>query len=387
MPIDDPERASDHHRLVRGIRGVRGEVTFDVRVAAPLRLRPPVPPHPSRREHRPLRERRPRARSERQPGPSEPTATTSVSHFTVRAGEQGAFLLESGADGAPTTIGHGELQTLFDDTANYWQRWVERGHYRGRWREAVYRSAITLKLMTYAPTGGLVAAPTGGLPEQVGGERNWDYRYTWVRDASFSVYALLASGFPRRGRGARQMAPGPGRGEARGTARDHSTSCTGSTAARTSSRRPSTTSTGTAARGRCASATARPTSCNSTSTASSWTPSTSPTGPASASPTPAGATSSACSTGCATTGTNPTRASGRRAAASGPSCTAGSCAGSRSIAPSASPSTGAVPPISAAGSDERDRIYEADHGQGLERRPSAPSPSTRAATCSTPRSC
>ena len=84
---------------------------------------------------------------------------------------------------------------MFTDTARFWRGWLARSTYRGRWREMVDRSAITLKLMTYAPTGALVAAPTAGLPEQVGGERNWDYRYTWVRDASFSVHALLGLGF------------------------------------------------------------------------------------------------------------------------------------------------------------------------------------------------
>jgi GH15 family glucan-1,4-alpha-glucosidase len=84
---------------------------------------------------------------------------------------------------------------MFHDAVAFWRSWLARSTYRGRWRESVQRSAVTLKLMTYAPSGGLVAAPTAGLPEPIGGERNWDYRYTWVRDASFSVHALLRLGF------------------------------------------------------------------------------------------------------------------------------------------------------------------------------------------------
>ena len=84
---------------------------------------------------------------------------------------------------------------MFEETRQYWRDWNNRSTYKGRWREMVARSAMTLKLMTYAPTGALVAAPTAALPEQVGGERNWDYRFTWIRDASFSVYALLGLGY------------------------------------------------------------------------------------------------------------------------------------------------------------------------------------------------
>jgi GH15 family glucan-1,4-alpha-glucosidase len=113
----------------------------------------------------------------------------------LTAGDVRGVVLESAAAGPPHEIRVAEFQQLFADTVAFWRSWLSRCTYRGRWREIMLRSAITLKLMTYAPSGGLVAAPTTALPEQVGGERNWDYRYTWVRDASFSVHALLRLGF------------------------------------------------------------------------------------------------------------------------------------------------------------------------------------------------
>ena len=115
--------------------------------------------------------------------------------LALTAGQVRGVVLESAAAGPPREIRVSEFQQMFDDTVAFWRAWLAQSTYTGRWREILQRSAITLKLMTYAPTGGLVAAPTAGLPEQVGGERNWDYRYTWVRDASFSVYALLGMGF------------------------------------------------------------------------------------------------------------------------------------------------------------------------------------------------
>jgi len=113
---------------------------------------------------------------------------------TLRAGQIGGVVLESDG-GAPRRVSPEEAQRLADDTARFWRGWLHRSTYRGRWREMVNRSAMTLKLMTYQPTGALVAAPTTGLPEQAGGERNWDYRYTWIRDGSFSIYALLGLGY------------------------------------------------------------------------------------------------------------------------------------------------------------------------------------------------
>jgi GH15 family glucan-1,4-alpha-glucosidase len=113
---------------------------------------------------------------------------------TLREGESGGVVLESGG-AAPQIMTTEQVQRLQEETARFWRDWLHRSTYTGRWREMVARSAITLKLLTYAPTGAPVAAPTTGLPEQAGGERNWDYRYTWIRDGSFSIHALLGLGY------------------------------------------------------------------------------------------------------------------------------------------------------------------------------------------------
>jgi GH15 family glucan-1,4-alpha-glucosidase len=117
--------------------------------------------------------------------------------LSLKQGEKASFSIRQldekhGSD--PVLSDDGE-QMLFQKTVDYWHRWLGKCTYAGRWREMVHRSALALKLLTFEPTGALVAAPTASLPEAVGGPRNWDYRYTWIRDASFSLYALLRLGF------------------------------------------------------------------------------------------------------------------------------------------------------------------------------------------------
>lgn len=117
--------------------------------------------------------------------------------FTLKAGESVHFLLESAHrhELVPHTLNAGDYKEAFQKTLNYWRRWISHCQYTGRWREMVQRSALVLKLLTYSPTGAIVAAPTTSLPETLGGPRNWDYRYTWLRDASFTLYSLLTLGF------------------------------------------------------------------------------------------------------------------------------------------------------------------------------------------------
>ena len=116
-------------------------------------------------------------------------------------GDTALFVLEIlDGDDVPSRNGIDMSDSLFDETTSFWRSWLGQSRYVGRWREVVHRSAITLKLLTHEPTGAVIAAPTTSLPEHVGGERNWDYRYVWVRDAGFSLYALLRLGFTAEAR-------------------------------------------------------------------------------------------------------------------------------------------------------------------------------------------
>jgi GH15 family glucan-1,4-alpha-glucosidase len=197
-------RATDRHRLVRVIRVVRGVMRFAVEIQP--RFDYGRKPHQVEiAEHGVVFTGEGLQLTLHGIAPAGSSLTESgiaLQHVgdglrwtrTLREGQIGGVVLES-AGGPPRAVTPEEADRLQEETGRFWRAWLGRSAYRGRWREMVDRSAITLKLMTYAPTGALVAAPTTALPEQVGGERNWDYRYTWVRDGSFSIYGLLGLGY------------------------------------------------------------------------------------------------------------------------------------------------------------------------------------------------
>ncbi len=195
MPIHTGH--GERHRLVRNARVIRGEMTFEV-------------------ECRPAFDyaRCPHTVSTGKTGVvfdcgnfrlglttniplKETNGGGAGARFTLGAGERATFVLaDIGENEGPGDIlSPPEFEELLGRTLTYWRRWISRSTYGGQWREVVNRSALALKLMVYDPTGALVAAPTMGLPERIGGERNWDYRYTWLRDAAFALYALMAVGF------------------------------------------------------------------------------------------------------------------------------------------------------------------------------------------------
>jgi GH15 family glucan-1,4-alpha-glucosidase len=120
-----------------------------------------------------------------------------TAEFVLQEGKTQMFVFRNDGvdDHGVHPVSEEEAEELFQCTVRFWQKWLAACTYRGRWRERVERSALALKLLTFEPTGAIVAAPTTSLPEAIGGERNWDYRYTWVRDAAFTVYAFVRLGF------------------------------------------------------------------------------------------------------------------------------------------------------------------------------------------------
>ncbi|HVO76099.1 MAG TPA: glycoside hydrolase family 15 protein, partial [Ignavibacteriaceae bacterium] len=122
----------------------------------------------------------------------------AYSEFTLNPGESADFIIEfvHKTDGLPENISEFVTDSLFK-TIKYWKNWSAESNYKGRWREVVNRSSLILKLMTSGRYGSIVAAPTFGLPEYIGGKRNWDYRYTWIRDASFTIYTLINLGYKK----------------------------------------------------------------------------------------------------------------------------------------------------------------------------------------------
>lgn len=127
--------------------------------------------------------------------PLEKTDAGACARFTLSEGQKTTFVLGPLDAERTSPLSPNEAEAIFEETIDYWRRWISMCTYRGRWREIVERSALALKLLTFDPTGAIVAAPTCSLPEVIGGIRNWDYRYTWIRDAAFTLYALLRIGF------------------------------------------------------------------------------------------------------------------------------------------------------------------------------------------------
>lgn len=129
--------------------------------------------------------------------PVQQNGHSAKARFTLSEGETAVFVLREVVRGAGcgATLNVERAEDLFRQTVTYWRTWLSKCTYTGRWREMVHRSALALKLLTFEPTGAIVAAPTCALPETLGGERNWDYRYTWIRDAAFTIYGLLRIGF------------------------------------------------------------------------------------------------------------------------------------------------------------------------------------------------
>ena len=200
MPVKQPGTRNSEHHLVRAVHMVRGALSFAIHCR---------PAFNYGRDSHELRLEQHGAVF------SNPALTMALSPsvpfnddghggvqavFTLSEDQSAYFFLDSSPERhlLPHPVSRDMYESQFAETRHYWRRWLSRCHYQGRWREAVQRSALALKLLTYAPTGAIVAAPTTSLPEQIGGERNWDYRFTWSATPPSPWTACWPWASPRR---------------------------------------------------------------------------------------------------------------------------------------------------------------------------------------------
>jgi GH15 family glucan-1,4-alpha-glucosidase len=195
MPMDIPEGEPGSHWLIRRVQTVRGSMAFRVECRPAFNY--------ARDEHEV--ELMPNGACFNTPRlrmalvtdvAVEPNGCGVAAEFVLHRGETAIFVLREIPEGAcgPCLTAGKEFE-IFNATVEWWRHWLAGCTYRGRWRESVHRSVLALKLLTFEPTGAIVASPTCSLPETIGGERNWDYRYTWLRDAAFTLYAFIRVGF------------------------------------------------------------------------------------------------------------------------------------------------------------------------------------------------
>ena len=192
MPVGLGKDQGSHHQLVRQVHAVRGAMRFRMECFPAFNY--------ARDEHETTINSEGAVFRSPQTGLQLSTSLELkqsgkglTTEFVLNEGQSETFALTELAPGAAGAgaITDAEADRLFVHTVEYWRGWLSKCSYKGRWREMVERSALVLKLLTFEPTGAIIAAPTCSLPEELGGERNWDYRYTWIRDAAFTLYALI----------------------------------------------------------------------------------------------------------------------------------------------------------------------------------------------------
>ncbi|MBW4043670.1 MAG: glycoside hydrolase family 15 protein [Acidobacteria bacterium] len=200
MPVShESDSHSGVHQIIRMVRVIRGEISFRLRCAPRFDyaradheavqegdgvcFRPHTADIPSMALHATI--------------PLEVEGRDAVASFTLAAGDTAMFAfgqMKRGEKSPSNVLRPAFIERHFRQTSDYWRNWIGKSNYKGRWREMVNRSALVLKLHCSQQHGSVIAAATFGLPEKVGGERNWDYRYTWLRDSSFTLYAFMRLG-------------------------------------------------------------------------------------------------------------------------------------------------------------------------------------------------